>query len=271
MSSLKIVLISCCILLFFSCKQNKSNAIKDSNNSTDTVSTVTLSKSQKILNKTIAAHGGDLYNTAHYSFIFRGNTYSFKNTVNGYEYWKETKTDSNLIQDYLKNDKFSRTTFNESNKGEWVDLSEKEIKSAKGAINSVIYFATLPHKLNDKAVNSKYVESTSIKNKNYDVIEITFNKEGGGEDHDDEFYYWINKDTNKIDYLAYNYTVNKGGVRFRNAYNRSVVDGITFQDYINYKAETGTPLKDLPTLYEAEELKELSKIKTENIINLNKN
>jgi hypothetical protein len=29
--------------------------------------------------------------------------------------------------------------------------------------------------------------------------------QNGGADFDDEFHYWINKQTHKIDYLAYNY------------------------------------------------------------------
>ena len=53
------------------------------------------------------------------------------------------------------------------------------------------------------------------------------------------------------------------------AYNTRVIDGITFQDYINYKAAVGTALKDLPALYEKGKLKELSKIETENVVNLN--
>ena len=101
----------------------------------------------------------------------------------------------------------------------------------------------------------------------YDAIEITFNQQGGGKDYDDVFYYWINKQTQKVDYLAYSYHVNEGGIRFREAYNRRVVGGITFQDYINYEAPLGTPLKELPKLFEENKLKELSRIDMENIIN----
>jgi hypothetical protein len=39
-------------------------------------------------------------------------------------------------------------------------------------------------------------------------------------DFDDEYMYWI-KDTRKVDYLAYSYHVNDGGVRFRAAFNPS--------------------------------------------------
>jgi len=222
-----------------------------------------LSESQKIIDEAIKAHGGDLYDTANYSFVFRKNTFQFKNNHSEYVYTKTYEKEGSEIIDVLDNGSFSRLI-----NGKPVQLSDKDIASGTGAINSVIYFATLPYKLNDQAVNSKRMESTSIKGEAYETIQVTFSEDGGGEDHDDEYYYWINKNTKKIDYLAYNYSVNKGGVRFRTAFNKRVVDGITFQDYINYEAEVGTPLKDLPMLFEANKLKELSEIKTEHIINL---
>jgi len=110
-----------------------------------------------------------------------------------------------------------------------------------------------------------YVGQEKVKNVLYEVIEVTFDKEGGGKDYDDEFYYWINRETYLIDYLAYNYQVGKGGVRFRSAYNKRNIAGITFQDYINYKAPVGTPISELPSLYESDKLIELSRIETENI------
>jgi len=222
-----------------------------------------LDKASKVLQETIKAHGGTLYDQANYSFVFRGKTYRFKNDGNKYTYEKESTKNGETTRDVFDNGAFSRFINNKP-----IKLSEKKTASGIGAINSVIYFATLPHKLNDAAVNKKYVEETTIKGQKYDVLQITFNQEGGGEDHDDEYHYWINQSTKKIDYLAYNYQVNDGGVRFRSAYNTRVVDGITFQDYVNYKAEVGTPLKALPALFEKGELKELSKIKTENPINL---
>ena len=259
-----LVIISSSVLLF-ACNTKKNKTSDASINKKEITSKLTQpTKAQAILDETINAHGGDLYDTANYSFVFRDNTYHFKNDGNNYEYIKISKKGNTFTKDVLKNGKLIRMI-----NGKATELSEKEIKTATEAINSVIYFATLPHKLKDGAVNKTYIGDTTIKGKNYTLLGITFNKENGGEDYDDEFHYWINSETKKIDYLAYNYKVNKGGVRFRSAYNMRIIDGITFQDYINYKAEVGTPLKELPELYEAGKLKELSKIKTEDIINLN--
>ncbi|MBC8754327.1 hypothetical protein H2O64_06565 [Kordia sp. YSTF-M3] len=257
--------------LFFSliaCETKEKNTLEKTATVTETTQEATpktIDKATQIIQEAIKAHGGDLYDTANYSFVFRTKKYRFKNDGNKYSYEVESTKDGKTTRDVLDNGKFSRFVNNQP-----IELPEKKIASATGAINSVIYFATLPHKLNDAAVNKKYVEETTINEQKYDVIQITFNQEGGGEDHDDQYHYWINQNTKKIDYLAYNYQVNDGGVRFRSAYNTRVVDGVTFQDYINYKAEVGTPLKDLPALYEKGELKELSRIVTENLINLKK-
>lgn len=219
-------------------------------------SSKTLSKAEQIIQNTILAHGGDKYDKAHYQFVFRNKTYTFENNGDLYEYTVLAKKDDMVVESTLNNDGLTRTSIGQP-------LTEKNRKAVTGSINSVIYFATLPHKLKDQAVNKRYVGSTRIKGKEYEVVEISFDEKGGGTDHDDIFYYWINKETSLIDYLAYNYQVNGGGVRFRSAYNTRKVGGIIFQDYINYKADVGTPLGDLPQLWEQGQLKELSRIETE--------
>lgn len=250
---MKIISLSCLsILLLFACKMQKNGTANNQK---------TLTKADKILAKTITAHGGKKYDQAHYEFVFRKNKYSFKNDGSQYRYTAVKMKDGQKIVDVLDNNNFTRTI-----NGNPTRLSEKQSKGYTGALNSVIYFATLPHKLQDPAVNLSYIGTTQIKGKNYEILEVNFDEEGGGTDHDDEFYYWISTTTNLIDYLAYNYQVNGGGVRFRSAYNTRKVDGIIFQDYVNYKAEVGTSLADLPKLLEVNKLKKLSVIETENVV-----
>lgn len=257
------------LTLFFSftaCDSNKKSTAKEATAVSDITTkevAETTDKATMILQASIHAHGGKLYDQAKFQFTFRGKNYRFKNDGANYTYSSYGFKEGISTRDELNNGTFSRKVNDTI-----VTLSEKKKTSAIGVLNSVIYFATLPHKLNDAAVNVSYIEETTIKGQKYDVLKVTFNEEGGGEDHDDEYHYWIHQKTKKVDYLAYNYQVNDGGVRFRSAYNVRVVDGITFQDYINYKAEVGTALKDLPALYEQGNLKELSRIETQNIINL---
>jgi len=218
---------------------------------------------KRILKKMVKAHGGMKYNNAHYLFQFRDNVYRFKNSKSGYLYSVLKTRNNQQIYDQLTNGSFTRTV-----NGLEIVVGDKEQQAAINALNSVVYFATLPHKLLDSAVNISYAGDIIIKLVDYHILKVTFNKEGGGEDHDDQFMYWVRKDNSRIDYLAYNYQVNGGGVRFRSAYNTRNINGILFQDYINYKAEVGTNLAVLPTLYERNSLKELSRIVTTQVVKL---
>ncbi len=251
MKDISISIFLICIFLISSCIATKQNTPK------------TKSIAHQVLEDTIEAHGGDLYKTAHYQFTFRNNLYTFKNDGKKYKYSALKKKDNITTYDILDNKEMRRMINGIDQK-----FSLVEQDKYSGGINSVIYFATLPNKLQDPAVNKLYKGTTIIQNIEYEILEITFDQEGGGKDHDDTFLYWINKDSHLIEYLAYNYAVGKGGVRFRSAYNKRNIDGIIFQDYINYSADVGTPLLDLPKLYEANKLKKLSEIKTENIVNL---
>lgn len=258
-------ILSLCVLaaVIVSCdskKENKNESINDNK----IEAAMPLTKADSIVMKAIEAHGGDLYKKADFSFTFREKNYSFKNDGSNYEYTSEIKKGDSLIKDVMVNSDFTRSV-----NGKKLDLNAKDSGKYGESLNSVIYFATLPYKLQDASVNKKYKEEINIKGKQYDVIEVTFGKDGGGKDFDDEYMYWINKETHKIDYLAYNYLVNDGGVRFRAAYNSRVISGVTFQDYSNYEAPIKTPLQDLAQLYENGKLKEVSKIVTANVVSNN--
>lgn len=219
------------------------------------------SPAEALLHEAIKAHGGDGYYDGDYSFTFRGKRYGFSfDKKKGYTYSVSYDKDGQSINDQLINGVFERKI-----DGQLATLSDKDVRRGSNGLNSVVYFATLPHKLLDPAVNIAKMPDATIKGEMYEVLQVTFDQAGGGEDHDDTYYYWINRKDHKIDYLAYNYHTGKGGVRFRSAYNRRSVNGVTFQDYINYKAPKETPLDQLPKLYEDGQLKELSRVETESV------
>jgi len=56
---------------------------------------------------------------------------------------------------------------------------------------------------------------------------VIFDQKGGGKDYEDEFFYWINWQTNTLDYLSYA----NCGPRLRKAVKRETACGIVFQDY----------------------------------------
>lgn len=219
-------------------------------------------KANEIMKKVIAFHGGDSYEDQGFKFVFRGGEYSFVHFSDGrYAYTSSKKNkDGKLVEVFMTNGDFIYKVGGEETK-----LEAKKENAIKNSLNSVVYFASLPYKLQDKSVSLKYNREVKIKGASYEEIEIRFAEQGGGDDHSDVYHYWVNKETYKIDYLAYVYHTGKGGVRFREAYNDRRVAGVLFQDYNNYKADKTTPLADLPAMLEKGELDLLSKIETEDV------
>lgn len=217
---------------------------------------------QKIVDKAIEKAGGENYKHATINFEFRGRKYQSQRDGGEFSLERISRDSSgNKVHDILTNDGFTRS-INDT----IVKVADSLIKPIGNSVNSVHYFAQLPFGLNAAAVNKKLLGKDSISGKEYYEIKVSFAKKGGGTDHEDEYLYWINTKDYTVDYLAYNFEENNGGIRFRKAFNSRMVKGIRFVDYENYKYEKlSTPLNELDSLYEAGKLKRVSTIKTENV------
>jgi hypothetical protein len=217
----------------------------------------------EIIQKSIEVSGGDLFSSSVIGFKFRDHFYKAKRNYGSFILTRIT-TDENQdsIFDVLDNSGFKRII----NKAP-VQVIDSIAKKYAASVNSVHYFSVLPYGLDSPAVNHKLLGVESIKDENYYKIEVTFDKKGGGEDYEDVFIYWVNKNTFKIDYLAYSYNEEDGvGVRFRQAYNERYINGLRFVDYNNYKPKTmPIDLMDLGSAFKNNQLELLSKIELKNI------
>ncbi|MCX8490970.1 MAG: hypothetical protein ORN54_07875 [Cyclobacteriaceae bacterium] len=219
---------------------------------------------QSIIDKAISSAGGEKYLHSTIEFDFRGRHYVGSREGGKFSYeriFKNEKDSTQSIRDIVSNDGFKRF-INDS----LTTVPDSMAVKYTSSVNSVHYFALLPYGLNDDSVKKKFLGETTIDNKTYYKIEITFNQEGGGEDHDDQFIYWINTSDHTIGFLAYSYAEDDGiGYRLRKAYNSRKVNGILFSDYINYAPNGKIELEDLEELYKKNKLKELSKIENTNV------
>jgi len=214
---------------------------------------------QEIINKSIEVAGGDLYKYSSIRFDFRDKTYVSEE--NGAVLKRIFKSDSLSYMDIKRTNSFQRYVDNLE-----IEISDSLATVYGNSVNSVHYFAQLPYRLNDAAVNKQLLKSTSLKGKDYYVVQIGFDKENGGDDFDDTYVYWINTETFKPDYLAYEFHIDGGGVRFREAYNERYVNGIRFVDYKNYKPEHETiTVLQTAEAFENNQLIFLSDIQLENI------
>jgi superfamily I DNA/RNA helicase len=218
---------------------------------------------QDVVDKTIEVSGGDKYLNAEIDFDFRDMHYRSVREGGKFQYERQFQDSIGTIKDVLNNDGFQRYV-NDA----LTEISDSMAVKYTASVNSVHYFALLPYGLNDAAVNKSSLGEVTIKNKVYHKIKVTFSQEGGGEDYEDVFVYWIDAETFKADYIAYSYIEDDGvGIRFREAYNERMVNGLRFVDYNNYKSEDATmDVIGLDKAFESGSLKLLSKIELENIV-----
>lgn len=247
---LRNVLILVALLSFFNCKKKENPKNK-------------IESAEVIIEKSIEAAGGELFDRSDINFDFRDIHYRALRDQGKFQLERHFKDSLSEIRDILDNFGFER--FRDEEK---VHLSDSLTSLYSNSVNSVHYFSVLPYSLDGKAVHKAYLGSKEIKGKDYHKIKVTFSEDGGGDDFEDEFIYWIAKDSFSVDYLAYSFKELDGeiGFRFREAYNIRMSNGLRFADYKNFKPTTPeVNLEKLDDLYIADKLQLLSKIELKNV------
>jgi len=213
----------------------------------------------QVISKAIAKHGGELYDNMMVEFDFRNRHFKAKIKDGQFIYESSFKSNDGWVKDVYQKDSFRRTVDEKE-----VRLSMENRRTYQNATNSVIYFALLPFHLDDPVINRQMMRSVNIKGKPYYKVEVTFGA-GGGDNFESAYIYWIHKNDYTVDYFAYSFNINGGGVRFREATNIQSVGGIRFQDYKNYTINEDYPAHELDYAFEKGKLELVSEINLENI------
>jgi hypothetical protein len=215
----------------------------------------------EIINRSITNSGAFKIANSKITFKFRDKDYAAIRKDGNFKLFRDYIKDSISIDEVLTNDGYKRLVNGQDSK-----VTDSMVSKYSNAINSVHYFSVLPYGLNDKAVRKRILPSSTIKGEKYYKIEITFSEDGGGEDFEDVFIYWIGKEDFLVDYLAYSYHTNGGGKRFRVLKEQCNINGIRFVDYHNYKPlSKSISLINIDKAFENNELKKVSEIILEDI------
>lgn len=215
---------------------------------------------QAIVDRSLKEHGVQELEDDSVRFTFRDHRYLHYQNEGRFHYERYALDSSKEYRDVLNNGGFTRYR-----NGEAVELKKADSLAYAEAINSVNYFAFLPYRLNDPAAKKEHIGQDTVEGTPYDIVRVTFRKEGGGKDHQDIFIYWFRERDARMDFLAYRYFRDDGGVRFREAFGRRRLEGTLIQHYHNFKASKRTDLKKLAEHWEKEELEKVSEIRTENV------
>ena len=214
-----------------------------------------------IIDSSIEAYGGKKVFNSVIEFDFRNRHYLAKYHNYKYQLKRSFSDSTGQLVDALDNNGFTRT-----NNDSLVVLDDEWTGKYSRSVNSVIYFFRIPFVLKDGAVKPELLGDAIINEQSYYKVRVSFSEVGGGDDFDDSFIYWINKDSYLIDYFAYSYSTDGGGKRFREAINPRTINGLYTVDYINYEPkDMKVEIENYDQYYVEDGMKELSRIENENI------
>lgn len=219
-------------------------------------------EANELIDRVFESHGANNFREIHLEFTFRNYDYTLHRDSNETIFIRTSNDDSlNVIKDVYPLNKGLKRYVNE----QAIQLSDSIVDVYQRSLNSVMYFTQLPYKLKDRAVVTESIGIQLVNDQPYHVLKITFEQQNGGYDYQDEYRYWIHPKNFTIDYLAYSFEENGGGMRFRKAFNRSRIKGVVFQDYENYKPQQSSPLDSLAQLFTGNKLELVSLIENTKI------
>lgn len=212
--------------------------------------------------ESIQVHGGERFENMDVSFTFRDDRFRVIRDGGLFRYERTYRDEEGReIRETLDNEGTSLEV-----DGREVPLGTRERLRVESDVNSVVYFAFLPFRLQEPSVRLRDLGEARVGGEPYRVVEVTFDEEGGGRDWQDRFIYWFHRDEATLDYLAHSYARGGGVTRFRRAVNRREVGGLLIQDYENYTAEDEiADLLEYPRLLEEGGLRLVSMVELEEV------
>ncbi len=101
-----------------------------------------------------------------------------------------------------------------------------------------VYFCFLPFRLGDPSVIQQDLGLVDWQGRRLHKVKVTF-EPGTSTDSGDEYVYWFDPESARLEYFAYSYDDNGGGLRFRRNLRHRRAGGLLFFDQENYGVDGG--------------------------------
>lgn len=219
---------------------------------------------QEIVDRSIAHHGGDLYESSRtrLTVTSRSGSFDVVSEVRGGDFdhtvmW--TDRDDRARKVRVTNDTVEQWT-----DGEKVPVPEDEEQRLRDFVNARIYFPFLPYRLNDSSVRKTDLGTETWDGRKLHKVKVTF-ESGTSTDADDEYLYWFDPDTGRVEQFAYSFHTGDGGLRLRKAYDHRRVGGILFFDSENWGVNGKTDVLDVTPEFSASEMEKISDVELSGI------
>lgn len=201
-------------------------------------------KSLPIVDKAIEHHGGALYRASETRLTIRSRSGEFRivSRVDG-DIFDHTVTDA-LPDGRERRTRATNDTVERWEGGKKVALDAEGQRRARDFVMSRVYFPFLPYRLNDPSVYKEDLGLVDWGGRKLHKVKITF-EAGTSTDASDEYLYWFDPQTGRVEQLAYSFGTGqeRGGLRLRKPRNYRRVGGLLFFDAENLGLDGGGDLR----------------------------
>lgn len=194
----------------------------------------------EIVERAIAHHGGERYRNSRTRFELcsKSGCYDVSAAVDGgfYEYRVKGPVREGVREVVVSNDRVLYW-----HDGQAMKVTPENEVALRDWVMGRVYFSFLPYRLDDDSVVQEDLGLETWNGRELHKVKVTFIP-GSSTDADDEFLYWFDPQTARLEQFAYSFVGSPGGLRFRRLYNFRRIGGLLFCDQENWGA-TGDELR----------------------------
>ncbi len=128
-----------------------------------------------------------------------------------------------------------------------------------------VYFCFLPFRLGDESVYQRDLGLVDWDGRRLHKVKVTF-EPGTSSAAGDEYLYWFDPESARLEYFAYSYDDNGGGLRFRRAVRHRRIGGLLFFDQENHGADgLGLSVDEIDADYVRDSMRHVSTVRLDPI------
>ena len=218
----------------------------------------------EIVASAIGHHGGDRYQHSETSLELCSGSGCYQMTVRtaGGMYRHEV---SGPYRGRTRSVRADNTSVSVSLDGEPLAVVAEAGQTLRDWATARIYFAFLPYRLNDPGVLQEDLGLEEWAGRRLHKVKVSF-VAGSSTDAEDEYLYWFDPESGRLEQFAYSFKGRPGGLRFRRLSNYRRVGGILFFDQSNLGVEAPGLVVDLiDPSFVRQRMREVSRVELRDI------
>ncbi len=217
-----------------------------------------------IVDRAIEHHGGEIYRHSETELDLCSKSGCFQVTANldgdRWAYTVSGKSGGSQLRVLSADDRLKV----QRDGAEEAVTADKEQRFRDWAMARV-YFCFLPFRLNDPSVLKQSLGLVGWNGRRLHKVKVTF-RAGTSTDAGDQYMYWFDPETARLEYLAYSYDDNSGGLSFRRAVRHRRIGGLLFFDQENYGPDgPGLSVDAIDPAYVRDAMRHVSTVRLEGI------